>query len=37
MPMPVSATVSVLAFLSGMILIFGGAPSPISSGFAIAS
>ena len=32
MPMPLSITDSVLAFLSGTIRIFGGAPSAISSG-----
>ena len=32
MPMPLSITDSVLAFLSGMIEIFGGAPSAIRSG-----
>jgi hypothetical protein len=36
MPMPVSATVSVFAFLFGRIRIFGASPSPISSGRAIA-
>jgi hypothetical protein len=37
MPMPLSTTDSVLAFLSGLIQIFGGAPSAIRSGAAIAS
>ena len=37
MPMPLSITDSVLAFLSGLIDIFGGAPSVISSGADIAS
>ena len=37
MPMPLSITESVFAFLSGTILISGGAPSAISSGEAIVS
>ncbi len=37
MPMPLSATTSVLSFLFVAIEIFGGSPSAISSGLAIAS
>ena len=37
MPMPLSTTASVFAALSGLMRIFGGAPSVISSGAAIAS
>ena len=37
MPMPLSAMVSVPAVLSGVMRIASGAPSPISSGLAIAS
>ena len=37
MPMPLSTTDSVFAFLSGTMRISGGAPSAISSGEAIAS
>ena len=37
MPMPVSATVSVPAALSGLMRIASGAPSASSSGLAIAS
>ena len=37
MPMPLSITESVFAFLSGLIEILGGAPSAIRSGAAIAS
>ena len=37
MPMPLSITESVFAFLSGAIRMAGGAPSAISSGAAIAS
>jgi len=37
MPMPLSTTESVLAFLSGAMRILGGSPSAISSGADIAS
>ena len=37
MPMPLSTTESVSAFLSGAMRILGGAPSVISSGADIAS
>ena len=37
MPMPLSAATSVLSCLFGTIEIFGGSPSSISSGLAMAS
>ena len=37
MPMPLSITLSVPAFLSGTMRIFGGSPSAVRSGAAIAS